>query len=105
MWWSPDYSNALIMSDNAAPMYMFRISREAPFEIPGLSKVLGPMKVDIFMWESSPGISFRLVRFYMGKNLASNLYPVLRSDSPEQVKWPVSVARPPRKPFGLAIRL
>ena len=53
LWWSPDYSNALLLSNNAAPMYMFRISREAPFEIPGLSRVLGPMKLEFFIGKLS----------------------------------------------------
>jgi Capsule assembly protein Wzi/PAP2 superfamily len=53
LWWSPDYSNALLMSNNAAPIYMFRVSREAPFEIPLLSKLLGPVKLDAFMGKLS----------------------------------------------------
>ena len=38
----PDYSNALIMSDNAAPMYMFRISRERLSKSPGFQRCLAP---------------------------------------------------------------
>lgn len=53
LWWSPDYSNAFLMSDNAAPIYMFRVSRLAPFEIPWVSKVLGPMKIDLFFGKLS----------------------------------------------------
>jgi hypothetical protein len=53
LWWSPDYSNAFLMSDNAAPIYMFRATRSAPFEIPGLSKLTGPMKVDLFVGKLS----------------------------------------------------
>src|SRR5208282_976613 len=53
LWWSPDYSNALLMSDNAAPIYMFRVSRAAPFEIPGVSKLLGQMKIDLFIGKLS----------------------------------------------------
>jgi hypothetical protein len=53
LWWSPDYSNALLISNNAPPMYMFRISRQAPFEIPGISKLLGPMKIDLFIGKLS----------------------------------------------------
>jgi hypothetical protein len=53
LWWSPDYSNAFLMSNNAAPIYMFRVSREAPFEIPWVSKVLGPMKIDLFIGKLS----------------------------------------------------
>lgn len=53
LWWSPDYSNAFLMSDNAAPIYMFRASRLAPFEIPLVSDLLGPMKVDLFFGKLS----------------------------------------------------
>lgn len=53
MWWSPDYSNAFLMSDNAAPMYMFRISREAPFEIPWVSELLGPIKLEFIIGKLS----------------------------------------------------
>jgi Capsule assembly protein Wzi/PAP2 superfamily len=53
LWWSPDYSNAFLMSNNAAPIYMFRVSREAPFEIPGVSDVLGPIKIDLFIGKLS----------------------------------------------------
>jgi hypothetical protein len=52
-WWSPDYSNALLLSNNAAPMYMFRVSRQAPFEIPGVSRILGPMKIEFFVGKLS----------------------------------------------------
>jgi hypothetical protein len=53
LWWSPDYSNAFLMSDNAAPIYMFRVSRMAPIEIPWVSEVLGPMKIDLFIGKLS----------------------------------------------------
>ncbi|HXX14989.1 MAG TPA: capsule assembly Wzi family protein [Candidatus Eremiobacteraceae bacterium] len=53
LWWSPDYSNAFLMSDNAPPIYMFRASRLAPFEIPGVSNLLGPMKIDVFFGKLS----------------------------------------------------
>jgi hypothetical protein len=53
LWWSPDYGNAFIMSNNAAPIYMFRVSREAPFEIPGISTFLGPMKIEAFFGKLS----------------------------------------------------
>jgi hypothetical protein len=53
LWWSPDYSNAFMMSDNAAPIYMFRATREAPFEIPWVSRLLGPMKIDAFFGKLS----------------------------------------------------
>ena len=41
------------MSDNAAPMYMFRVSRRCPLHIPLLSNLLGPMKIDLFFGKLS----------------------------------------------------
>jgi len=53
LWWSPDYSNAFLISNNAAPIYMFRVSRLAPFEVPYLSKITGPMKLEFFIGKLS----------------------------------------------------
>src|SRR5215469_12332741 len=53
LWWSPDYSNSFLISNNAPPIYMFRISRAAPFEIPWISKILGPMKIELFVGKLS----------------------------------------------------
>ena len=53
LWWSPDYSNSFLIGDNAAPIYMFRVSRAAPFEIPWVSQVLGPMKIELFVGKLS----------------------------------------------------
>ena len=49
LWWGPEEGTSLIMSNNAAPFYMFRASRMSPFEIPLLSDVLGPFKIDFFV--------------------------------------------------------
>ena len=78
MWWSPDYSNAFLLSDNAAPMYMFRISREAPLEIPGLSKILGPMKIDIFVGKLS-GNQFPARPFLHGEKFSFKPLPGLEA--------------------------
>jgi hypothetical protein len=48
LWWGPGYGGDLILSDNAAPIWMLRASRVAPFEIPKVSRLLGPMKLDFF---------------------------------------------------------
>ena len=49
LWWGPEDEGALILTDNAAPMYMFRASPEQSFEIPLLSRILGPFKTDFFV--------------------------------------------------------
>jgi membrane-associated phospholipid phosphatase len=54
LWWSPNYGGALIFGDNAEPIYMFRVSRVAPFTLPWIfGRVLGPMKLDAFFGKLS----------------------------------------------------
>lgn len=48
LWWSQNYGSSFLYSDNAAPLYMFRLSRVTPFTLPWVFQYLGPMKVDIF---------------------------------------------------------
>ncbi len=53
LWWGPGEGGALLFSDNAEPIYMFRGSRNAPFSVPLLSRFLGPFKVDFFVGKLS----------------------------------------------------
>ena len=46
--WGPGIGGSLLLSGNAAPFPMLRITPERPTIIPGLSKVLGPFNVDQF---------------------------------------------------------
>jgi membrane-associated phospholipid phosphatase len=46
--WGPGIGGSLLLSNNAAPFPMLRIMPEKPLEIPGISKVLGPIIVDQF---------------------------------------------------------
>jgi hypothetical protein len=48
LWWGPGDGGALLFSDNAEPIYMFRASRIAPFRLPWIFRWLGPMKWDLF---------------------------------------------------------
>jgi hypothetical protein len=45
VWWGPDRSTSLILSNNAAPMPMLRLTRVKPISVP----LLGPMHFDAFM--------------------------------------------------------
>jgi hypothetical protein len=58
LWWAPNHGGALLFSNNAEPIYMARVSRVAPFELPWIFRLFGPMKWD----------------FFFGK-LAGNQYP------------------------------
>ncbi|MGC1686457.1 MAG: capsule assembly Wzi family protein [Candidatus Acidiferrales bacterium] len=53
LWWGPDEGSDFLFSDNAAPMYMFRVSRIVPIDLPWILHLLGPMKIDAFFGELS----------------------------------------------------
>jgi hypothetical protein len=53
LWWGPGDDSALLFSDNAAPIYMARASRVAPFRLPWIFRWLGPMKLDLFFGQLS----------------------------------------------------
>ncbi len=49
LWWSPDRTTSLILSDNAAAMPMIRIARVKPAPLPWLLAILGPTHFDVFL--------------------------------------------------------
>jgi hypothetical protein len=53
LWWGTGESGAMIMSDNAEPLYMLRINRTLPLHIPLLSKLFGPLRYDNFFGKLS----------------------------------------------------
>jgi hypothetical protein len=53
LWWGPGEGGPLMFSDNAEPIYMFRGSRRSPLDVPLVSRLLGPMKVDFFVGKLS----------------------------------------------------
>jgi membrane-associated phospholipid phosphatase len=62
-WWSPNQSGALLFSDNAFPIRMFRVNRVSPLHLPGFLRLLGPMRWDTFFGtlqghQTSPGPFF-----------------------------------------------
>ena len=48
LWWGPGEGGALLMSNNATPLWMMQINSTSPIYIPGVSKVLGPIEADNF---------------------------------------------------------
>jgi hypothetical protein len=46
--WGPGAGGALLFSDNAPPINMFRVNRVAPLTIPLVSRFLGPMRLEFF---------------------------------------------------------
>ena len=49
LWWGPDRTTSLILSNNAAAMPMIRIARSTPAHLPGFLGHLGPFHFDSFL--------------------------------------------------------
>jgi hypothetical protein len=49
IWWGPGEGGSLAYSNNAEPINMLRINRVDPLVIPLLSKLLGPVRYDLFL--------------------------------------------------------
>lgn len=49
MWWGPAEGGSLSFSNNSDPIYMLRINRVEPLVIPFVSKLLGPVRYDLFI--------------------------------------------------------
>ncbi|MGA2807897.1 MAG: capsule assembly Wzi family protein [Terracidiphilus sp.] len=48
LWWGPDRSTSLILSNNAEAMPMLRIARAKPIKVPGVLGFVGPVHFDFF---------------------------------------------------------
>jgi hypothetical protein len=53
VWMGPGESGALLMSNNAAPFPMVKIDDVMPHEVPGLSRLLGPIRAEFFVGQLS----------------------------------------------------
>ncbi|MCU1302747.1 MAG: hypothetical protein JWQ87_3031 [Candidatus Sulfotelmatobacter sp.] len=81
LWLGPGESGPLLLSDNAAPITMLQIDNVTPFEIPLLSRFVGPVRMNSFVgqlagqhWVYSPPLSVGFLpnvdpRFLVGPNL------------------------------------
>jgi hypothetical protein len=48
LWWGPGNGGPMMFSNNAPPIEMFRINRISPLRVPALSRLVGPMRVELF---------------------------------------------------------
>jgi hypothetical protein len=53
LWLGPAESASLMLSNNAAPIPMFKIDTISPFYIPGFSRLLGPVRTENFIGQLS----------------------------------------------------
>ncbi|MGI8959976.1 MAG: capsule assembly Wzi family protein [Bryobacteraceae bacterium] len=49
LWWGPGQGGAFAYSNNSEPIYMLRINRVEPLLVPWVSKLLGPVRYDLFL--------------------------------------------------------
>ena len=49
LWWGPGKGSTMLFSNNAEPLPMLRYDRVKPFEIPGLVRLLGPIRIQLFV--------------------------------------------------------
>lgn len=47
--WAPGVGGSMMLSDNVAPLNMFRINRVAPLKVPLLSRFLGPVRTEFIL--------------------------------------------------------
>lgn len=49
LWWGPDRSSSMVLSNNAEAMPMLRLARVKPLTLPSFLSVLGPIHTDFFI--------------------------------------------------------
>jgi hypothetical protein len=63
LWLGPGESGPLMLSDNADPMYMLRLSQTTPATLPWIFKLLGPVKTE-FLFSKLSGHQFPARPFF-----------------------------------------
>ena len=51
--WGPGEGGSLLLSNNAVPFYMFRLSQVEPFRLPWFLSILGPARLESFMGQEA----------------------------------------------------
>lgn len=74
LWWGPDVGGAMMMTDNAQPLRMFRVNRVTPFKLPSFLGVLGPMRVEGFVGQYS-GYEFMYTPMGLVGQFGQSLHP------------------------------
>lgn len=69
LWWGQNDGGAMIMSNNSEPIYMARINRVVPLNIPLLSRIVGPFRYDGFFGKLS-GHTFPPNPFMHGQKIS-----------------------------------
>jgi hypothetical protein len=95
LWWGPDRSTSMILSNNAEAMPMLRLARVAPMKLPSFLSVLGPVHFDSFFAREG-GIHY--------VNLGPTFVPygtAAQALDPPPYMWGVSFSIKPTENFEL----
>jgi membrane-associated phospholipid phosphatase len=68
--WGPSESGSMLMSSNAEPFWMLRINQTEPLYIPGVSKLLGPFRLDNFLGQLAGHTTYPQAPFIYGQKLS-----------------------------------
>lgn len=68
-WWGPGSASAMMLSDNAEPIYALRINRTSPWHVPLLSKLLGPFRHESYFGKLS-GHQFPAQAYFYGQKVS-----------------------------------
>ena len=49
LWWGPGHHGSIVMSNNALPLQMIKVTNPQPVELPWLFRILGPYRAEWFM--------------------------------------------------------
>jgi hypothetical protein len=95
LWWGPDRSTSLILSNNAEAMPMLRIARAKPIKVPGWFGFLGPVHFDSF-FSREGGVH------YVGLGPSFTLYGTAdKALTPPPYMWGVAFSVKPTANFEL----
>ena len=97
LWWGPDRTTSLILSNNAAAMPMIRIDRAKPAHLPSLLGYLGPLHFDFFLARQG-GIHY--VALQEALVLHGNQTDAL---TPPPYVWGATISAEPTKNFEFAM--
>lgn len=76
LWWGPGRSGAMILSNNAQPIYMLRVSQIHPVQLPSFLAYLGPIKTESFFGHLD-GHGFPASPFFYGQKISLKPTPDL----------------------------
>lgn len=67
LWWGPARSGSTLFTDNAEPVTMLRFDRLRPIELPGLGRLLGPIRAQLLVGRLSGAQFVRVTQTTFGR--------------------------------------